>query len=157
MRITARKKFWEYFKSTKTIYGRTIKGSSDIIDLKGNRVFKTSGKFGVNWMGWMVLKSSGFGYWSISSMKPHPIYSIKEDGDKYDLNVIKDTLNKRSTKDYPNLSIKELFDIISPEFNGMVYIGDKLDSDQSFLNSLRYKLDPKFDLNSVKSKKMFIY
>lgn len=157
MRITARKKFWEYFKSTKTIYGRTIKGSSDIIDLKGNRVFKTSGKFGVNWMGWMVLKSSGFGYWSISSMKPYPIYSIKEDGDKYDLNVIKDTLNKRSTKDYPNLSIKELFDIISPEFNGMVYIGDELDSDQSFLNSLRYKLDPKFDLNSVKSKKMFIY
>lgn len=157
MRITARKKFWEYFKSTKTIYGRTIKGSSDIIDLKGNRVFKTSGKFGVNWMGWMVLKSSGFGYWSISSMKPHPIYSIKEDGDKYDLNVIKDTLNKRSTKDYSNLSIKELFDIISPEFNGMVYIGDELDSDQSFLNSLRYKLDPKFDLNSVKSKKMFIY
>lgn len=157
MRITARKKFWEYFKSTKTIYGRTIKGSSDIIDLKGNRVFKTSGKFGVNWMGWMVLKSSGFGYWSISSMKPHPIYSIKEDGDKYDLNVIKDTLNKRSTKDYPNLSIKELFDIISPKFNGMVYIGDELDSDQSFLNSLRYKLDPKFDLNSVKSKKMFIY
>lgn len=157
MRITARKKFWEYFKSTKTIYGRTIKGGSDIIDLKGNRVFKTSGKFGVNWMGWMVLKSSGFGYWSISSMKPHPIYSIKEDGDKYDLNVIKDTLNKRSTKDYPNLSIKELFDIISPEFNGMVYIGDELDSDQSFLNSLRYKLDPKFDLNSVKSKKMFIY
>lgn len=157
MRITARKKFWEYFKSTKTIYGRTIKGSSDIIDLKGNRVFKTSGKFGVNWMGWMVLKSSGFGYWSISSVKLHPIYYIKEDGDKYDLNVIKDTLNKRSTKDYPNLSIKELFDIISPEFNGMVYIGDELDSDQSFLNSLRYKLDPKFDLNSVKSKKMFIY
>ena len=39
----------------------------------------------------------------------------------------------------------------------MVYIGDELDSDQSFLNSLRYKLDPKFDLNSVKSKKMFIY
>ena len=32
MRITARKKFWEYFKSTKTIYGRTIKGSSDIIE-----------------------------------------------------------------------------------------------------------------------------
>lgn len=157
MRITVRKKFWEYFKSTKTIYGRTIKGSSDIIDLKGNRVFKTSGKFGVNWMGWMVLKSSGFGYWSISSVKLHPIYSIKEGGDKYDLNVIKDTLNKRSTKDYPNLSIKELFDIISPEFNGMVYIGDELDSDQSFLNSLRYKLDPKFDLNSVKSKKMFIY
>lgn len=157
MRITARKKFWEYFKSTKTIYGRTIKGSSDIIDLKGNRVFKTSGKFGVNWMGWMILKSSGFGYWSISSMKLHPIYSIEEDGDKYNLNVIKDTLNKRSTKDYPNLSIKELFDIISPEFNGMVYIGDELDSDQSFLNSLRYKLDPKFDLNSVKSKKMFIY
>ena len=83
-------------------------------------------------------------------MKPHPIYSIKEDGDKYDLNVIKDTLNKRSTKDYPNLSIKELFDIISPEFNGMVYIGDELDSDQSFLNSLRYKLDSEFDLNSVK-------
>ena len=55
------------------------------------------------------------------------------------------------------LSIKELFDIISPEFNGMVYIGDELDSDQSFLNSLRYKLNPKFDLNSVKSKKMFIY
>lgn len=157
MRITARKKFWEYFKSTKTIYGRTIKGSSDIIDLKGNRVFKTSGKFGVNWMGWMVLKSSGFGYWSISSVKLHPIYYIEGNGDKYDLNVIKDTLNKRSTKDYPNLSIKELFDIISPEFNGMVYIGDELDSDQSFLNSLRYKLDPKFDLNSVKSKKMFIY
>lgn len=157
MRITARKKFWEYFKSTKTIYGRTIKGSSDIIDLKGNRVFKTSGKFGVNWMGWMVLKSSGFGYWSISSMKLHPIYSIEEDGDKYNLNVVKDTLNKRSAKDYPNLSIKELFDIVSPEFNGMVYIGDELDSDQSFLNSLRYKLDPKFDLNSVKSKKMFIY
>lgn len=157
MRITARKKFWEYFKSTKTIYGRTIKGSSDIIDLKGNRVFKTSGKFGVNWMGWMVLKSSGFGYWSISSVKLHPIYYIEENGDKYNLNVIKDTLNKRSTKDYPNLSIKELFDIISPEFNGMVYIGDELDSDQSFLNSLRYKLDPKFDLNSVKSKKMFIY
>lgn len=157
MRITARKKFWEYFKSTKTIYGRTIKGSSDIIDLKGNRVFKTSGKFGVNWMGWMVLKSSGFGYWSISSVKLHPIYYIEENGDKYNLNVIKDTLNKRSTKDYPNLSIKELFDIISPEFNGMVYIGDELDRDQSFLNSLRYKLDPKFDLNSVKSKKMFIY
>lgn len=157
MRITARKKFWEYFKSTKTIYGRTIKGSSDIIDLKGNRVFKTSGKFGVNWMGWMVLKSSGFGYWSISSVKLHPIYYIEGNGDKYNLNVIKDTLNKRSTKDYPNLSIKELFDIISPEFNGMVYIGDKLDSDQSFLNSLRYKLNPKFDLNSVKSKKMFIY
>lgn len=157
MRITARKKFWEYFKSTKTIYGRTIKGSSDIIDLKGNRVFKTSGKFGVNWMGWMILKSSGFGYWSISSMKLHPIYSIEEDGDKYNLNVVKDTLNERSAKDYPNLSIKELFDIISPEFNGMVYIGDELDSDQSFLNSLRYKLDPKFDLNSVKSKKMFIY
>ena len=157
MRITARKKFWEYFKSTKTIYGRTIKGSSDIIDLKGNRVFKTSGKFGVNWMGWMILKSSGFGYWSISSMKPHPIYSIEEDGDKYNLNVVKDTLNERSAKDYPNLSIKELFDIISPEFNGMVYIGDELDSDQSFLNSLRYKLNPKFDLNSVKSKKMFIY
>lgn len=157
MRITARKKFWEYFKSTKTIYGRTIKGSSDIIDLKGNRVFKTSGKFGVNWMGWMVLKSSGFGYWSISSVKLHPIYYIEGNGDKYNLNVIKDTLNKRSTKDYPNLSIKELFDIISPEFNGMVYIGDKLDSNQSFLNSLRYKLNPKFDLNSVKSKKMFIY
>lgn len=157
MKITARKKFWEYFKSTKTIYGRTIKGSSDIIDLKGNRVFKTSGKFGVNWMGWMVLKSSGFGYWSISSVKLHPIYYIERNGDKYNLNVIKDTLNKRSTKDYPNLSIKELFDIISPEFNGMVYIGDELDSDQSFLNSLRYKLDPKFDLNSVKSKKMFIY
>lgn len=157
MRITVRKKFWEYFKSTKTIYGRTIKGSSDIIDLKGNRVFKTSGKFGVNWMGWMVLKSSGFGYWSISSVKLHPIYYIEENGDKYNLNVIKDTLNKRSTKDYPNLSIKELFDIISPGFNGMVYIGDELDSDQSFLNSLRYKLDPKFDLNSVKSKKMFIY
>lgn len=157
MRITARKKFWEYFKSTKTIYGRTIKGSSDIIDLKGNRVFKTSGKFGVNWMGWMILKSSGFGYWSISSMKLHPIYSIEEDGDKYNLNVVKDTLNERSAKDYPNLSIKELFDIISPEFNGMVYIGDELDSDQSFLNSLRYKLNPKFDLNSVKSKKMFIY
>lgn len=157
MRITARKKFWEYFKSTKTIYGRTIKGSSDIIDLKGNRVFKTSGKFGVNWMGWMVLKSSGFGYWSISSMKLHPIYSIEEDGDKYNLNVVKDTLNERSAKDYPNLSIKELFDIVSPEFNGMIYIGDKLDRNQSFLNSLRYKLDPKFDLNSVKSKKMFIY
>lgn len=157
MRITARKKFWEYFKSTKTIYGRTIKGSSDIIDLKGNRVFKTSGKFGVNWMGWMVLKSSGFGYWSISSMKLHPIYSIEEDGDKYNLNVVKDTLNERSAKDYPNLSIKELFDIVSPEFNGMIYIGDKLDRNQSFLNSLRYKLNPKFDLNSVKSKKMFIY
>lgn len=157
MRITARKKFWEYFKSTKTIYGRTIKGSSDIIDLKGNRVFKTSGKFGVNWMGWMILKSSGFGYWSISSMKLHPIYSIEEDGDKYNLNVVKDTLNERSAKDYPNLSIKELFDIVSPEFNGMIYIGDKLDRNQSFLNSLRYKLDPKFDLNSVKSKKMFIY
>ena len=108
-------------------------------------------------MGWMVLKSSGFGYWSISSVKLHPIYYIEGNGDKYNLNVIKDTLNKRSTKDYPNLSIKELFDIISPEFNGMVYIGDELDSDQSFLNSLRYKLDPKFDLNSVKSKKMFIY
>lgn len=157
MRITARKKFWEYFKSTKTIYGRTIKGSSDIIDLKGNRVFKTSGKFGVNWMGWMVLKSSGFGYWSISSVKLHPIYYIEGNGDKYNLNVIKDTLNKRSAKDYSDLDIKELFDIISPEFNGMVYIGDELDSDQSFLNSLRYKLDPKFDLNSVKSKKMFIY
>lgn len=157
MRITARKKFWEYFKSTKTIYGRTIKGSSDIIDLKGNRVFKTSGKFGVNWMGWMILKSSGFGYWSISSMKLHPIYSIEEDGDKYNLNVVKDTLNERSAKDYPNLSIKELFDIVSPEFNGMIYIGDKLDRNQSFLNSLRYKLNPKFDLNSVKSKKMFIY
>lgn len=157
MRITVRKKFWEYFKSTKTIYGRTIKGSSDIIDLKGNRVFKTSGKFGVNWMGWMVLKSSGFGYWSISSMKLHPIYSIEEDGDKYNLNVVKDTLNERNAKDYPNLSIKELFDIISPEFNGMVYIEDELDSDQSFLNSLRYKLDPEFDLNSVKSKKIFIY
>lgn len=157
MRITARKKFWEYFKSTKTIYGRTIEGSSDIIDLKGNRVFKTSGKFGVNWMGWMVLKSSGFGYWSISSVKLHPIYYIEGNGDKYNLNVIKDTLNKRSAKDYSDLDIKELFDIISPEFNGMVYIGDELDSDQSFLNSLRYKLDPKFDLNSVKSKKMFIY
>lgn len=157
MRITVRKKFWEYFKSTKTIYGRTIKGSSDIIDLKGNRVFKTSGKFGVNWMGWMILKSSGFGYWSISSMKLHPIYSIEEDGDKYNLNVVKDTLNERSAKDYSNLSIKELFDIISPEFNGMIYIGDKLDRNQSFLNSLRYKLDPEFDLNSVKSKKIFIY
>lgn len=157
MRITVRKKFWEYFKSTKTIYGRTIKGSSDIIDLKGNRVFKTNGKFGVNWMGWMILKSSGFGYWSISSMKLHPIYSIEEDGDKYNLNVVKDTLNERSAKDYSNLSIKELFDIISPEFNGMIYIGDKLDRNQSFLNSLRYKLNPKFDLNSVKSKKMFIY
>ncbi len=157
MRITVRKKFWKYFKSTKTIYGRTIKGSSDIIDLKGNRVFKTSGKFGVNWMGWMVLKSSGFGYWSISSVKLHPIYYIEENGDKYNLNVIKDTLNERSAKDYSNLSIKELFDIISPEFNGMIYIGDKLDRNQSFLNSLRYKLNPKFDLNSVKSKKMFIY
>ena len=47
MRITARKKFWEYFKSTKTIYGRTIKGSSDIIDLKGNRVFKTRSGLGI--------------------------------------------------------------------------------------------------------------
>lgn len=157
MRTTSRERFKDYFKSTKTIYGRTVRGTSDILDLRENRGFKTNGKFGVNWMGWMVLKSSGFGYWSISSMKPHPIYSIKEDGDKYDLNVIKDTLNKRSTKDYPNLSIKELFDIISPEFNGMVYIGDELDSDQSFLNSLRYKLDPEFDLNSVKSKKIFIY
>ena len=71
--------------------------------------------------------------------------------------MVKDTLNERSAKDYSNLSIKELFDIISPEFNGMIYIGDKLDRNQSFLNSLRYKLNPKFDLNSVKSKKMFIY
>ena len=31
----------------------------------------------------------------------------------------------------------------------MVYIGDELDSDQSFLNSLRYKLDPKIDLNTL--------
>lgn len=157
MRITSRERFKDYFKFTKTIYGRTVKGTSDILDLRENRVFKTNGKFGVNWMGWMILKSSGFGYWSISSMKLHPIYSIEEDGDKYNLNVVKDTLNERNAKDYPNLSIKELFDIISPEFNGMVYIEDELDSDQSFLNSLRYKLDPEFDLNSVKSKKIFIY
>lgn len=157
MRITSRERFRDYFKSTKTVYGRTVKGTSDILDLRENKTFKTNGKFGVNWMGWMVLKSSGFGYWSISSMKLHPIYSIKRNGDKYDLNVIKDTLSKRSTKNYSNLSVEELFNIIPLEFNGMVYIGNELDCDQSFLNSLRYKLNPKFDLNSVKSKKIFVY
>jgi hypothetical protein len=156
MRITARKKFWEYFKSTKTIYGRTIKGSSDIIDLKGNRVFKTSDKFGVNWMGWMVLKSSGFGYWSISSVKLHPIYYIEGNGDKYNLNVIKDTLNKRSAKDYSDLDIKELFDIIPISFNGMVYINNELDQNQEYLNILRTRYNPEFDLNKVKESNIIV-
>lgn len=156
MRITSRERFKDYFKSTKTIYGRTVKGTSDILDLRENRVFKTNGKFGVNWMGWMILKSSGFGYWSISSMKPHPIYSIKEDGDKYDLNVIKDTLNKRSTKDYSDLDIKELFDIIPISFNGMVYINNELDQNQEYLNILRTRYNPEFDLNKVKESNIIV-
>ena len=145
MRTTSRERFKDYFKSTKTIYGRTVRGTSDILDLRENRGFKTNGKFGVNWMGWMVLKSSGFGYWSISSMKPHPIYSIKEDGDKYNLNVIKDTLNKRSAKDYSDLDIKELFDIIPISFNGMVYINNELDQNQEYLNILRTR----YNLNLI--------
>lgn len=156
MRITVRKKFWEYFKSTKTIYGKTIKGSSDILDLRGNRVFKTNGKFGVNWMGWMVLKSSGFDYWSISSVKLHPIYYIEENGDKYNLNVIKDTLNKRSSKNYSDLDIKELFDIIPISFNGMVYINNELDQNQEYLNILRTRYNPEFDLNKVKESNIIV-
>lgn len=156
MRITSRERFKDYFKSTKTIYGRTVRGTSDILDLRENRGFKTNGKFGVNWMGWMILKSSGFGYWSISSMKPHPIYSIKEDGDKYNLNVIKDTLNKRSAKDYSDLDIKELFDIIPISFNGMVYINNELDQNQEYLNILRTRYNPEFDLNKVKESNIIV-
>lgn len=156
MRITARKKFWEYFKSTKTIYGRTIKGSSDILDLRENRVFKTNGKFGVNWMGWMVLKSSGFGYWSISSVKLHSIYYIEENGDKYNLNVVKDTLNKRSSKSYSDLDIKELFNIIPISFNGMIYINNELDQNQEYLNILRTRYNPEFDLNKVKESNIIV-
>lgn len=156
MRTTSRERFKDYFKSTKTIYGRTVRGTSDILDLRENRGFKTNGKFGVNWMGWMVLKSSGFGYWSISSMKPHPIYSVKEDGDKYNLNVIKDTLNKRSAKDYSDLDIKELFDIIPISFNGMVYINNELDQNQEYLNILRTRYNPEFDLNKVKESNIIV-
>lgn len=156
MRTTSRERFRDYFKSTKTIYGRTVRGISDILDLRENRVFKTNGKFGVNWMGWMILKSSGFGYWSISSVKLHPIYYIEENEDKYNLNVIKDTLNKRSSKNYSDLDIKELFDIIPISFNGMVYINNELDQNQEYLNILRTRYNPEFDLNKVKESNIIV-
>lgn len=156
MRTTSRERFRDYFKSTKTIYGRTVRGISDILDLRKNRVFKTNGKFGVNWMGWMILKSSGFGYWSISSVKLHPIYYIEENEDKYNLNVIKDTLNKRSSKNYSDLDIKELFDIIPISFNGMVYINNELDQNQEYLNILRTRYNPEFDLNKVKESNIIV-
>lgn len=156
MRITSRERFKDYFKSTKTIYGRTVRGTSDILDLRENRLFKTNGKFGVNWMGWMVLKSSRFGYWSISSVKLHPIYYIEENGDKYNLNVIKDTLNKRSSKNYSDLDIKELFDIIPISFNGMIYINNELDQNQEYLNILRTRYNPEFDLNKVKESNIIV-
>lgn len=77
-------------------------------------------------------------------------------GDKYNLNVIKDTLNKRSAKDYSDLDIKELFDIIPISFNGMVYINNELDQNQEYLNILRTRYNPEFDLNKVKESNIIV-
>ena len=70
--------------------------------------------------------------------------------------MIKDTLNTRSAKDYSDLDIKELFDIIPISFNGMVYINNELDQNQEYLNILRTRYNPEFDLNKVKESNIIV-
>lgn len=149
-RITQREKYKTFFNTSKTLYGRTVKGEPYIYDLRCDRCFKVYGNFVMNRMGWFVIRPTGFNYWAITTFRLHPIYNVIEEGDKFSLTEERSINYTNIITEYSDLNITSLFKIIGVGFNGMLYKNGELDLSQDYLNTLRRKFDPDFNLSIAK-------